>query len=203
MGFGQYAGHGRGLRDAGWKDGAPLKVGRMTQADVLAKVKDGYLSYRKSGHNESTRRHEDGTEIVRLRETDILTIIPEDERGQMVLYVNTGGWNTVTTRQHLMGAIHRYIKPDGLSIWGQRIRRNGKTVSANIIRRAGEDFRFLHRCKIVVNRIEGGRQYEFMSDLTDSPLLKLAADPSLDPARTYDQRVRAFEQNERDNAKAA
>lgn len=55
----------------------------------------------KLAHN-TTIRHEGGDVIVRLHHTDILTVHPDDS-----FTLNTGGWETTTTKQRLNALLPR------------------------------------------------------------------------------------------------
>lgn len=127
MGFGQHSRTGERLqheRAVGYREpaktgGYPIpreqvKSGAMTKNDILAGVDMSYVEKtRKTGHNEVTRWLSDGTEICRLRETDIGVAYPD---GTLKLY--TGGWNTRTTRTHLMDFLSRHNRPCG--VWGDK-----------------------------------------------------------------------------------
>lgn len=127
MGFGQYSRTGERLqyeRAVGYREPAKdagypvsreqVKAGRMTKAEILAGVDmSGVVRTRKTGHNEVTRWLSDGTEICRLRETDIGFAYPDG-----TLKLHTGGWNTRTTRAHLVDFLSRKNRPCG--VWGAK-----------------------------------------------------------------------------------
>ncbi len=75
----------------------------FTKADVLAGVeRQDFCRTRKTGNNEATREYHCGERVVRVRNTDILIAWPCGS-----FLINTGGWNTPTTRAHLTDALAR------------------------------------------------------------------------------------------------
>ena len=116
MGFGQYATTQKRNRDKGYPvDTVDLKVGRMTMAEIMADVEgDSVVSQRKTAHNEVTRECSTGIIVCRLRETDIVLYHPKHNW----VILNTGGWNTPTTRRHIMNFLRRKNFP--ISVWGDK-----------------------------------------------------------------------------------
>ncbi len=115
MGFGQYATAEIRNRDKGYPKGTTdLKVGRMTKDEILADANlGGLVSSVKSAHNELTLTYESGTVVCRLRETNIVTLSP----GGYIL-INTGGWNTPTTRSHVMNFLAS--QNFQINMWGDK-----------------------------------------------------------------------------------
>jgi hypothetical protein len=85
----------------GYPKGVPVIVGKMTLPE-LCKTFSGTAQVVKTAHNEVTACYPSGRVVVRLRETDILTFEPD---GTVIFC--TGGWNTVTTRRHMIAAFKR------------------------------------------------------------------------------------------------
>ncbi len=119
-----------------------VKVGRMTNAEILAGVDmTDVVSVVRSAHNEITRTFKNGKVIVRLRETDIVIVFPET--GSVL--INTGGWNTVTTRRHINDFLSRQNFParickarkgGGVNVlvqWGQELIRQGNFQTRCVI----------------------------------------------------------------------
>ena len=123
MGFGQHATASQRNKDKGYPAGTKvLKVGRMTQAEIMDGVNHAtIIKTEKSAHNEVTMTHANGTVVCRLRRTNIVTITD----GGAVL-VNTGGWNTLTTRRHVVNFLKRH--GFGISMWGD-IKRGGNVLA--------------------------------------------------------------------------
>lgn len=124
MGFGQHATASQRNKDKGYPVGLKkLKTGRMTQAEIMNGVNHAtIIKTEKSAHNEVTLTHANGTVVCRLRRTNIVTITD----GGAVL-VNTGGWNTPTTRRHVMNFLKRHGFQ--ISMWGDK-KRGGNVLSA-------------------------------------------------------------------------
>lgn len=102
---------------------APVSM-RLTKSQILEGLDHcDYDHAWKSAHNEVTRRQ--GTIItVRLIQTDILRVEPTPWGGCRV-DIDTGGWNTQTTFQHLMGAIQRHT---GAVVALYRDKKTGRNV---------------------------------------------------------------------------
>ncbi len=123
MGFGQHTKADHGVRATGYPVPRPdVKVGRMTKAEImesadLACVIDAKIS----AHNEVTIRYTGGSLVCRLRETNVVEIGPN-----AVVLIDTGGWNTITTRRH----IRNFLKRQGwqISLWGDK-RKGGNVLT--------------------------------------------------------------------------
>ena len=95
-------------RDLNRDSGSPVpqdkvKYGRMSMEAIMKDMDyEGMVSFVKSAHNEVTRTMKDGRIICRLRETDIVTICDTQ------ITINTGGWNTKTTRRHIEAFLARH-----------------------------------------------------------------------------------------------
>lgn len=127
MSYGQYSRTGDRLayeREVGYrepkKDGGypvpreDVKSGRMTKAEIMADIDESeVVESKKTAHNEITRKLRNGAIICRLRETDIVTLWPDGG-----YRVNTGGWNTPTTRRHVMDFLSRHKIP--ATLWGDK-----------------------------------------------------------------------------------
>lgn len=74
---------------------------RRTKAEQLHGL-TGYVSARKVAHNTIERTMPDGTRIIRLHLTDIVTIFPNG-----VIEINSDGYQTSTTKDR----INTYIGP--------------------------------------------------------------------------------------------
>lgn len=117
MGFGQYHEATTSLNERREAAGLPVeqrdsgfpvpredvKTGRMTNAEIMADVDADPVSVKRTGHNEVTRLLDNGTIICRLRETDIVYLFANG-----VIKIDTGGWNTPTTRRHVMDFLSRH-----------------------------------------------------------------------------------------------
>lgn len=157
MGFGQYTEETtRTGKDRGFPEGVPLKTGRMTREEIMANVdaKD-IVNQKQTGHNEITRFLKDGTIICRLRETDIVTLAGN----RSWMQIDTGGWNTHTTRRHVMNFSLRWNFQ--ISVWGD------KKVGGNQIQVVVGTSCFVgnFKHKILLKFEEGGVKFE--SDLED------------------------------------
>jgi hypothetical protein len=81
-----------------------VKVGYMNNAEIMADVDDeGIIEQTRTANNEVTRTMADGRIICRLRETDIAAIYPS-----RCFALDTGGWNTPTTRNHMQNFLQRH-----------------------------------------------------------------------------------------------
>lgn len=137
MSYGQYTGPKRQVIDGqdyalmSEKDAArrgypstAVKVGSMTRDEIMSGVERhtrDIVSTKKTAHNEVTRIYTDGTVVCRLRETDIVTIYPHGP-----IDINTGGWNTRTTRRHIVDFLERHNFP--VTIWGDK-KRGGNVLT--------------------------------------------------------------------------
>ena len=82
---------------------------RRTKAEQLNGL-TGFVSARKVAHNTIERTLTDGTRVVRLHLTDIVTFSPD---GSVTL--NSGGFKSLTTKERM----NRYL-PSGWSLWAER-----------------------------------------------------------------------------------
>lgn len=55
-----------------------------------------HLKRRKLANNTYLRRAEDGTIVIRLHQTDIIRVLPEN-----LFVLNSGGWQTITTKERM------------------------------------------------------------------------------------------------------
>jgi len=133
-----------------------VKTGRMTKAEILAGVTDAdYVDATISAHNEVTIQYKGGFLVCRLRETDIVAIGPGDS-----VVINTGGWNTITTRRHVVNFLKRHGFQ--ISLWGDK-KRGGNVLT--LYHNDGNDRTEIpFKQRVVFNR-EGG----FKSDLIGNP----------------------------------
>ena len=108
-----------------------VKWGHMTLAKIMAGADtDDLVETVKSGNNELTLVYRDGTIVCRLREQDIVTLTKSG-----IILIDTGGWNTPTTRTHVMNF---------LTVRGYQINMRGvKEGGGNIVSLAGNDFEIM------------------------------------------------------------
>ena len=82
-----------------------LPSGRMSNAEILSGfhylVDVTKLRFTRTAHNELTF-DADGTTTVRYRDTNIVTVKANGD-----VLVATGGWNTPSTRRHILNALTR------------------------------------------------------------------------------------------------
>jgi hypothetical protein len=137
MAFGQYARIGKRLereREVGYREpakdaGFPIpreqvRGGRMTNAQVLSGAEpEGWVDAIRTAHNEVTRDYITHR-VVRLRETDIAVIYLNGD-----IALDTGGWNTVTTRAHMMGVLSREGHP-AVGIYGAKCNKGRNVLNA-------------------------------------------------------------------------
>lgn len=135
MGFGQYHEATTNLNERREAAGLPVeqrdsgfpvpredvKTGRMTNAEIMADVDADPVSVKRTGHNEVTRVLKSGTIICRLRETDIVHLFRDG-----CIEIDTGGWNTPTTRRHIMDFLSRHNF--SCSIYGDK-KRGGNVLT--------------------------------------------------------------------------
>lgn len=123
MGFGQYMKVDDLRKEAVYPvSRTRVKTGRMTKTEIMAGVDpEAVIDATISAHNEVTIRYVWGALVCRLRETDIVEIGPNG-----VVLLNTGGWNTITTRRHMRNFLQRH----GFSIlvWGDK-KRGGNVLT--------------------------------------------------------------------------
>ena len=118
MGFGQYMGEDtRTSKDLGYPvPRGEVKYGRMTLDEIMADLdSDPILSSAKSAHNEVTITYKNGSIVCRLRETNIVYLHPNG-----AYHLDTGGWNTPTTKRHMVNFLARHGFP--ISLWGDKKR---------------------------------------------------------------------------------
>lgn len=130
----EFRGLDRQLRDKGY----PIEptYGPRTKADIMDGV--DHVKARKLTGRSVEYWRANGDRVIRLHRTDIVTF-HADRR----VSLDTGGWQTPTTRQNMMEHL-----PQGVCIWGDK-RRGG-----NILHFGAIDIAFPSRCTF---RIEGGR----------------------------------------------
>ena len=75
---------------------------RMTKEDSIESIKHDLMSSKKIGNNTFEVVYKDGTRAIRLHKTDVVTFSANR------YMLNTGGWQTVTTKDR----INKYI-PEG------------------------------------------------------------------------------------------
>lgn len=86
MGFGQYSAYG---------------VPRKSKRDMLAAIGEGGISHsRMVARNTMEYVTTDNVRRVRLHDTDVAAFYPDGR-----IEINTGGWNTMTTRDRINGAL--------------------------------------------------------------------------------------------------
>lgn len=122
MGFGQYAKVDDVQREAGYPvPRTKVEYGRMTKPEIMAEVSDhDYIDAKFSAHNEITIRYKDGALVCRFRETNVVEI-----DGNNVVVIDTGGWNTISTRRHVIDFLKRHGFK--ISMWGDK-RRGGNVL---------------------------------------------------------------------------
>lgn len=103
-------------KDRGYSvPGSEVAWGRMTVAQIMEGADmRGLVSHKKSAHNEVTLTYENGVKVCRFRGTDIVQI---DGFSNLIL-LDTGGWNTISTRRHMMDFLAREGVTVGL--WGAK-----------------------------------------------------------------------------------
>jgi hypothetical protein len=109
---------GRNTYDRGYP--VPLsevKVGYMNNAEIMADAPGEAItvSQKRTAHNEVTRVTTTGVQVCRLRETDIVALSLD---GSFTL--DTGGWNTPTTKRHMVDFLKRNKIP--VTLWGDKKR---------------------------------------------------------------------------------
>ena len=155
MGFGQHTKTDHGGRATGYPvPRADVKVGRFTKVEIMAGVNDADIIDAKiSAHNEVTIRYNGGSLVCRLIGTNIVEI-----NADATVVIDTGGWNTVTTRRHVMNFLNR--NGVGISLWWD-IKRGGNVLvlPSNI---ANERTEIVFRNRVMFNKVGG-----FVTDMTD------------------------------------
>lgn len=85
---------------------------KKTKAEMLEGIEGQVTKSRVAASNTLEYYTADGARHIRLHDTDILTLLPNG-----AFSINTGGWNTVTTRARL-----REFLPEGWSVYTDKAR---------------------------------------------------------------------------------
>lgn len=157
MGFGQHMKVDNRQKDTGYP--VPItkvKWGRMTKEEIMAGVYGpDVIDAKITAHNEVTFCHANGALVCRLRETNIAYI---GDNGAVL--IDTGGWNTITTRRHVTDFLKRHGFK--INVWGDK--RRGGNILVLWTNDSNDRTEIPFKQKIVFNR-EGG----FQSDLVGNP----------------------------------
>lgn len=166
MGFGQHTKADNTRRDAGYPvPRSEVKVGRLTMVEIMAGVEAAdYIDAKISAHNEVTIRYNGGSLVCRLIGTNIVEI-----NADATVVIDTGGWNTMSTRRHVVNFLNRH--GFGISMWGD-IKRGGNVLA--LYSNDGKD------CTEIVfkNRVMFNQEGGFVTDMTDHKIPSLIGNGS-------------------------